>query len=150
MEEKTEIREDPTLFRRAQLIESEVSDKKVLETVVESARQYTLGGTEIPKRFYEFIEQYQESKRQPYAVEFYKAEAIYGEKTKEDFKTIDDYILQALRKANQQTTPEAYEDVLLKIEDALGLTKNSETLHRITEVVKFINYGKYKYSKKNG
>lgn len=133
------IREDPTLFRKAQAIRPQVRDVDVLNKVVEEAKSYSISGEEIPKRLYEFVEQYQVSKKQPYSVDYFGAKEIYNDETKKDFEKIDEFIMAKLKEANQKTSLEAYGEILQKIEEALGLTKNSELFHRIKEIIKFIS-----------
>ena len=133
---------DLTLFRSAQRdLSQTASDQGVLEDVVNEDIKSHIEG-EVDQDLFETVEEYIEIIKEPYAVKYFKAAEIFNGLTEGDFESIDRYILDKIKSSNQKTTFEVYDKLLAALEGALNLSEDYETMHRIVQVVKFIEHGK--------
>jgi hypothetical protein len=100
-----------------------------------------MGDMEVNKKFVDFVEQWNELTGTPFSTDYFDAHEVLPVMRKE-LNQIDRYVLSKLKEAHQKTTLEAYQLFTKKLEKALGLTEHSETMHRITEILKFIESSK--------
>ena len=136
-----EVRSDPTLFRAAQQLAPQASDARILQEVYEDAKTYQMGGQDVNKKLVDFVEQWNELTGTPFSTDYFEAQEVLPVMRKE-LNQIDRYVISKLKEAHQKTTLEAYQLFTKKLEKALGLTEHSETMHRITEILKFIENSK--------
>jgi len=134
---------DLTLFRRAQQeIGSTASNKELFKEVANEDIKKSIGSDgSIDLSLFKTIDEYIEITKEPYSVKFYEAKEIYNEMTEYDFKKIDKYILDKIKKTNQKSTFEVYNKVLRTLEDVLNLSDDHDTMHRIVTISKFIQHG---------
>lgn len=143
---KLEQKVDPTLFRSVQQLATQARDVDILKEVYEDAKQFSINGEPVQdKRLIDFVEQWVVAKNEPYSVEYFDARDI-SMAMREDFKTIDNYIISKLKEANQETSIDSYKAFIKKLEKSLGLTEHSETMHRITEILRFIENGNKRFT----
>ena len=132
---------DLTLFRSAQRdLSQTASDQGVLEDVVNEDIKSHIEG-EVDQDLFETVEEYIEIIKEPYAVKYFKAAEIFNGLTEGDFESIDGYILDKIKNSNQKTTFEVYEKILKALEESLSISEDHETMHRIVQIVKFIEHG---------
>lgn len=134
---------DLSLFRtaRRELVDNSERPEIMKEVVNDDIKESIGNDGEIDESLFKTVDEYLEIVREPYAVKYYRADEIYNALTEKDFEAIDNYVMEKIRSSNQKSTFEVYHKILGALEDALQLSDDHQTMHRITTVAKFIKHG---------
>ena len=140
---KAENKVDLTLFRNVQREIADTAEKPELfkEVVNEDIKKSIGNDGKVDKALLSTVEEYIDIVREPYSVDYYRAQEIYNSLTEENFEVIDKYILDKIKTSNKKSTFDVYDKILKGLEDVLNISDDHNTMHRITTVAKFIKNG---------